>query len=123
MGRLLKNHSLTPFILFFLAAITLGTLAGCQPKLSPSPSTVVEANMKMVKGCKYLGEVHASGTDSMSAGWRGDGEIIEVGIDDLKYEALQKAAALGATHVVWTSETLSFEPKITGRAYRCKPGH
>jgi hypothetical protein len=41
-------------------------------------------------------------------------------MENVKYQALQEASALGATHVVWTSETRSFKPEITGRAYRCK---
>ena len=120
MCGLLQHKISAPFFLFLLTTVALGTLAGCRPKLSPPPSKVVEADMKMVKGCKYLGEVHGSSTDSMRAGWRSDAQIIEIGMENVKYQALQEASALGATHVVWTSETRSFKPEITGRAYRCK---
>lgn len=114
------NSPLVALFLLVASAVALAAITACAPKLSVPPSKVIEANMMMVEGCKYVGEVHgSSAVSNMLVGWRTAADSIQIGIQNAKYEALQEAQSLGATHVVWTSETRSFDPKVTGHAYHC----
>ncbi len=77
--------------------------------------SIREADEAMVEGCEYLGDVDGT------SGW---GNIAaSTGIENAKKEAMQKAAALGATHVVWRQVSGGYSPYVSGRAYRCKAAH
>lgn len=120
MCRPLQHISSVSLYLLVCAAMAFVALTGCAPKLSPPPSRVIEADTKMVEGCQYLGDVHGSSNVSdMLSGWRTAADSMLIGIQDAKFEALQEAQSLGATHVVWISVIRSFSPKVTGRAYNC----
>ncbi|MFH0781955.1 MAG: hypothetical protein V2B20_08385, partial [Pseudomonadota bacterium] len=86
-------------------------LAGCATTKSAMAINVLEADEKVVTNCKYLGDV--TGT----SGW---GNLAaSTGVNNAKNEALEKAAKLGATHVVWTQISGGYSPFVNGRAYRC----
>jgi hypothetical protein len=86
--------------------------AGCAT-FAPKPSWVVESNEKTVKGCRFLGTVEGNS----SWGW-----LIEEGsLERAETEALHHAAALGATHLVWTKRgSARWSHHVEGRAYDCQ---
>ena len=100
------------------AFIALGLLlgaAGCE-KLPQSPLKLLDPGVKVVEqwqvsACEFVGEVegraltrHAQGSEPLSMA---------------KGDALQQAANLGATHLVWKELTKGPQPRAVGRAYRC----
>jgi hypothetical protein len=94
-----------------LIVVVTFAIGGCATPLSSKASAVREADESMVAGCTYLGDV---------AGTSGWGNLAaSAGIENAKHEAMEKAAALGATHIVWRSLTGGYSPTATGRAYRC----
>ena len=62
-----------------------------------------------VTGCAYLGEVNGTSGWSAAAG----------GMSLAEGEALDAAAELKATHVVWYAKDASWGTSASGRAYRC----
>lgn len=93
--------------LFFIVLL----VCGCATTLSKNARPIIEADIQMVQNCKYLGDVNGS------SGW--GGLAASVGMENAKREALEKAAALGATHVVWVNIHGGFNPFVHGRAYKC----
>jgi hypothetical protein len=80
---------------------------------TPKAKGIEEADSRMVANCIFLGSVNAA---SMWGGCLCQG----VGFSSAKNQALNKAAKLGATHIVW----LNLESGLgggfaSGRAYRC----
>ena len=76
--------------------------------------------MKTVANCKYLGEVSGCDKEKYTADRRTAGEYSEIQFQNARYEALQKAAALGATHIVWTGRTQGDRPCVNGKTYKCR---
>lgn len=67
----------------------------------------------MVTGCKFLGTVEGSSL----WGWF----VQEAAIESAEAEALNKAAAMGATHFIWTqTDSARWSHRVWGRAYACK---
>ena len=65
----------------------------------------------LVKECEYLGEVK---------GWSGwGGWARKWGVRNAKISARNKAAELGATHIIWTSGDISRSVRVRGDAHRC----
>jgi hypothetical protein len=95
--------------LIFASAALLAT--GCATTPSPAAANVVDADETMVAACRFLGEVHGS------SGW---GNVAaSSGMENAKTEAKEKAAQMGATHVVWHTVSGGYSPYATGRAYSC----
>jgi len=100
------------FLLLLITAITLTIFVSCATTLSPSAARIREADMKLVQRCKHVGDIHGT------SGW---GNIAaSIGIRNAKNEALEMAATLGATHVVWTNVAGGYSPYVSGRAYVCR---
>ena len=104
-----RSNQLNVFVIILLT----GLIAyGCATTLSSSATRILDADAKMVDGCTYVGEVHGS------SGW---GNLAaSTGIENAKNEAREKAAALGATHILWTNVSGGYSPYVSGRAYICK---
>lgn len=86
-------------------------VSGCATTLSPTATRVREADEKTVSECKFLGSVQgSSGFGNIAA---------SVGMQNAKNEATEKAAALGATHVVFGEIRGGYSPSVQGRAYAC----
>ncbi len=85
------------------------TLAACATAKSKKvQDTYLDTDMAdMVKECEYLGEVK---------GWSGWGKW---GVGSAKISAKNKAAELGATHIIWTSGEMSRSVTVRGDAHRC----
>ena len=88
-------------------------LAGCASTPSPVARGVNDADGRAVATCAMVGNV--SGT----SGW---GNLAaSTGIENAKVEARERAATLGATHIVWSEVTGGYSPSVSGNAYKCKP--
>ncbi len=116
MVNLKKSYPSTFNQLFLISIIILGlfTFVSCATTLSSTAIKIKEADIKTVENCKYLGEVHGS------SGWGNLGA--SVAMQNAKNEALEKAAKLGATHVIWNNITGGYSPYVSGKAYYCKSG-
>ena len=89
------------------------TLAACATAKSKKvQDTYLDTDMTdMVKECEYLGEVK---------GWSGWGGVAQKwGIRNARISARNKAAELGATHIIWISAEISREVTVRGDAHRC----
>lgn len=98
---------------FTILAILLLFLGGCATSLSERGMKVREAQRSEVQDCKTLGEVK---------GYSSYGGLImqEAGKGYAKNEALNHAANMNATHVVWTlAEGGYFGGNAVGIAYEC----
>jgi hypothetical protein len=98
----------SPYVAAFLA---LPCLVGCMSARSPAASQIREADVNMVSGCTYVGEVFGSS----------GAEDPDVGIENAKTRALEQAASKQATHVVWNALVAGKQPNVSGKAYRCPP--
>jgi len=78
---------------FFI--VLLSVMSGCA-SLSPSAAKIKEADKDTVAECKYLGEV--TGTSNVGSE---SAVLYHTGKANAKKEALEKAAQLGGTHIVW----------------------
>ena len=88
------------------------SVVGCATGLSTAGAKIQDADPKIIEGCRYLGEVHGS------SGW---GNLAaSTGIQNAKNEAIESAAALGATHIIWTNIAGGYSPNVSGRAYTFK---
>ena len=106
-------------ILAFTVAL-LSSLIGCGPPSRVYPK-VIAADAKILSKCKYLGEVIGAAGVFIPSPWRSGDESNEIQIQNAKVRALQEAADLGATHVVWGGETeQGYDAHIKARAYKCK---
>ncbi|HEY1693308.1 MAG TPA: DUF4156 domain-containing protein [Polyangiaceae bacterium] len=96
----------TPLLL--TAALLAALLPGCLTpvELTSGGASVQVADENIVKSCKYLGDVTGRGTSD----------------DDARRAAQNDAAAQGATHIVFVSETpltATLAATSMGRAYDC----
>jgi hypothetical protein len=84
------RNAATCFFVFLLLV-----MSGCA-SLSPAAGKIKEAGKDAVSGCKYLGEV--TGTSKVGSE---SAVLYQTGKDNAKKDALEKAAQLGGTHIVW----------------------
>jgi hypothetical protein len=95
----------------YLILLPACLLAGCSTTPSASALRVKIADDREVSNCKFITNVQgSSGLGNLAA---------STGIQNAKNEALEQAAADGATHVVWTSTEGFMGSSATGEAYRC----
>lgn len=89
--------------------IAVLTLAGCAVEPTQRAQRVKPAYPEMVVDCAFLGGVTSTGS------------VIPFGPSQAKFKALDQAAQLGATHIVWTE--ITYDPRVvaSGRAYYCDP--
>lgn len=94
-----------------LAAIlvTGGALSGCA---TPVETSIIETTAQSVNGCEELGSV--SGSNSVFVGLSA-----QIGRTHAKNAALNQAAHMRATHVVWSEMGSSLTNEWRGTAYRC----
>lgn len=105
-----KDNYMNKFFILCVVAATFFHF-GCATHLSGPASTIQDANTAIVQKCKYLADVAGS------SGW---GNIAaSTGIENAKNEAREKAAKLGATHIVWGTVQGGYSPFVSGQAYQC----
>ena len=90
-----------------LAASTVG----CATNPSGAGMMVRFADINGVSDCQYLGPVNGS------SGW--GGLMNDVGVNNAQNEALDKAARLGATHIVNKSSSGGWGSTFLADAYKC----
>jgi hypothetical protein len=76
--------------------VLLLVMSGCATTRSPAAAKIKEAGKETVSECKYLGKV--TGTSKVGSE---TAVLYQTGKDKAKSEALEKAAKLGGTHIVW----------------------
>ena len=81
------------FLLLSILQLTFVSATSCTGHLSPKAESLIETTRDRVLECKYLGIVQGR------SGW--GMAMAEVGRRNAKIEAMEQAASLGATHVVW----------------------
>ena len=107
------EYSIKGLLIISLAATALG----CAIEPSQRAQRIIPAYPEMVADCALLGGV--TGISPVLA--------IPIGEQYARYQALDEAAQLGATHIVWTDTTAgilpleNFRPSAQGRAYYCDP--
>lgn len=84
-------------------------LVSCALEPSYRAQQIRPAYPEMVTECVFLGGV--TGTSDLL--------YTDLGKQKAKYRALDEAAKLGGTHIVWTELSQSAEPTAQGRVYRC----
>jgi len=101
------------FILLGLLALSF---SGCATSLTHEASRITQVNdgeRSQVKECKTMGEV--TGNSSYGGLF-----MQEAGKNYAKNQAMNDAANMGATHIVWTlAEGGFFGGKAIGVAYKC----
>lgn len=99
-----------------LARLTVAAafvLAGCASPVGQSTSTVQPSIPELVAGCAYIDDV--VGTSGLY------GSFASQGAANARADALQQAAAAGATHVVWSGQIPGHgSTGVTAKAYRCR---
>jgi hypothetical protein len=83
-------------------------MSACASTPSPLAQRVTVADAEQVSTCRPVTDVRGSS----SWGWLSASKATQ----NAKTEALEQAASLGATHVVWTSVARG---SAAGKAYRC----
>mgnify|MGYP001127614211 CR=1 FL=1 len=118
-----KFLSLARFISMVL--LTVGISASCSySSLSGGGASVVAAPNLTVTHCRYIGTVVGEGGGG-GGGWVTNSSLIKYAMNDLR----NKAAAMGATHVVTASPQLgstqgtTTSATVTGTAYDCSGSH
>jgi LDH2 family malate/lactate/ureidoglycolate dehydrogenase len=110
MSKFFSIPSLFAVLLFSIVIILM--VSGCATTLTPSAARIMDADMKVTENCQFVGDVHGS------SGW---GNLAaSTGMENAKNEAKEKAAAMGATHIVWTGMAGGYSPYASGKAYLCK---
>lgn len=92
-----------------LTVLGLLVLGGCAIEPSYRAQAIRPAYPEMVTECVFLGGVTATS----------DLVYSELGKQRAKYQAMDEAAQLGATHIVWVELSQKVRPLAKGRAYRC----
>ena len=87
-------------------------LCACATSQSLAAKKIQESDVTRLASCRILGTVSGN---SSSGGWTAAGLK-----ESAMAEALNDAAALGATHIVWQSVVKANTGGLaTGQAYRC----
>lgn len=96
----------------FIIGLAFLAVAGCAIEPSYRAKYIRPAYPEMVTDCVFLGGVTASS----------DLSYTPLGKQRAKFMALDEAAQLGATHIVWIDLSQGPRPTAKGRAYRCEEG-
>jgi hypothetical protein len=91
-------------------AVALFVMSGCA-SLSPGAAKIQQVEKPTVSECKYLGEV--IGTS------KAGNMVYDVGKNRAKDDALEQAAKLGGTHIVWFQAIDSYPIRAICDVYLC----
>ncbi|WP_143131425.1 hypothetical protein [Noviherbaspirillum humi] len=95
---------------FSVLSVALFAIVGCT---TMQPNSVRESLSSDVSRCKLLGNVN--GADAVFVGLSSS-----IGSRNAKAKAMNQAADLKATDVVWSQQGTSMTNEWIGRAYACK---
>ncbi len=96
-----------------MLALCLLFVQGCALEPSYRGSQVKPAYPEMVVECSLLGGVTGQNDLAYTA----------YGLQKARYHAMDEAAKLGATHIVWEDLKQGIQPTAVGKAYRCPTVH
>lgn len=94
---------------FTLLVLCINGCAVVEP--TQQAQRILPAYPEMVTDCAFLGAV--TGDSAMP--------FLPTSEQIAKFRALDDAADLGATHIVWVATTNGLRPSAQGRAYYCDP--
>lgn len=100
------------------AAAVVLMATGCAYELSEQAKTIKEADLVKeihegrVKGCAKIGEVKARNDILV-------GTVGYLGRRDAYVDAMEQAAKLGGTHIIWDEEGTNLVSLYSGRVYKC----
>lgn len=102
-----------------LISIVIGAalIASCAATPSITASGVKEADLKMIESCQFVGTVFGNSMLGVA--------VASTSASNAVVDAKEKAAALGATHIVietMKSADLNGGSQATVRAYKCEVG-
>jgi hypothetical protein len=89
-------------------------VSACATTRSPAAAAIKETGKETVSGCKYLGEVTGSSRVGSEAAL-----LYSTGRKRAKEDALEKAAQLGGTHIVWRQLIESYPIVAICDVYLC----
>jgi hypothetical protein len=98
-----------------LACLSL-LLPACISTQTPAAAKVKATDEWKVKDCTFLGEV--TGTSGSTV----IGLATDATVESAQNDGADKAASMGATHVVWGKYSGGQTTTILGRAYKCPGG-
>lgn len=102
----------SPSIALPLLVVLVGCAAPSVPYTELKIGTVKPATPERVKSCEYLDDIIGT------SGWYG--VFATQGVENARAKTMTKAANLGATHIVWQSNTVNYgSTSVAGKAYRC----
>ena len=107
-----KNVFLIPSNFLFFSVIAIFMLNGCATALSQSAARIIDGDLRTMENCQLLGDVHGS------SGWWELGT--SAGLENAKNECREKAASMGATHIVWHSISGGLSSTASGTVCFCK---
>lgn len=93
-----------------IAAISI-ILVGCAVAPTERGRVIISAYPEMVSSCSLLGTV----VGKSKLNWFTQGYLAA------KYRALDEAARIGATHIVWGRTASNYVMQVEGDAYYCDP--
>lgn len=105
------RHVVLPSTLLMAGAVV--ALAGCATSYV-APSSVRPATAEQVASCRYIDDFVGT------SGWYG--VFATKGIDAARQDVLDKAAAAGATHIVWQPPSVTYGSSAAiAKGFRCAP--
>ncbi len=90
--------------------LLVSLIAGCATQISDRGRMVRIAHPTDVSNCALMGRVIAKSRIP----------YLQVGVYSAENEALDQAAAAGATHVVWEKREGGFFSQVEGLMYQCR---
>jgi hypothetical protein len=96
-----------------IAAAALALVTACATSPSHQAALVQEVDQAAVAGCRFLGEARGM------SGWGGSAAA-GTGANNARVSAKEKAAKLGATHLVWVARGDVIQTAVA-HAYECTP--
>lgn len=106
------GYAMTRIVPFVLSAVLVGCAAPSVQYTEVKQGSVKPATPERVKACEYLDDIIGT------SGWYG--VFATQGAENARAETINKAASIGATHIVWHASTVGYGSTSVGaKAYRC----
>ena len=106
--------------LMILIGMAFSASPGCAPTMAKPGAKIMMVDAKMVQDCKFLGDVNSCDQEEDPPLWVPNGESNGFEVENARYKALQEAAALGATHILWTGIRKGDRICAGARVYKCE---
>lgn len=102
----------TTFSSAIFTSIAALIFLSCATKVEIPPYGIIETDEKSAANCEFLGDVD---------GWvEWERKRNKQETESARFEAYNRAALLGATHIIWVKKKEDHLTSIIGRAYLCR---